>query len=354
MEIELGETKQTTSQDARTICAAAALVSLSSLGARSGEAAVRETKNTAGPPVGDARYPITEWVGVGSYSFVYKCLDVVTNETCAAKYMDEQNEVVDIQAEIEALQRCANHPNVIALRDVYVTKQGQARLVFDWAECSMWGMVLPNADQFRLCVRMLMAGLAHCHEQGVLHGDIKPQNLLVREGVLKLADFGLAHLFDPKKPVVPPRKELVTRWYRAPELFVDGSAATPAIDVWAAGCVIAGLVTGLPIFQSRGDEHHMALVCQALGPPDEKSWPGLASLPKYAKYAHVFENAKPYRPTGVLGNVLPDILTMSGNPFDPVEPLLADLLRKIFVYDPTQRITAAGALKHLYLSGGKS
>jgi cyclin-dependent kinase 12/13 len=111
-------------------------------------------------------------------------------------------------------------------------------------------------------MQQLLSGLQHCHEHGVLHRDIKPSNLLIdKKGVLKIADFGLANLFVPnqKRPLT---SQVVTFWYRAPELLLGSTDYGVGIDLWSAGCLLAEMFVGRPIMPGRTEvEPFQGYIC---------------------------------------------------------------------------------------------
>ena len=87
----------------------------------------------------------------------------------------------------------------------------------------------------------LLSGIAFCHSHRVLHRDLKPQNLLIdHTGAIKLADFGLARAFGV--PVRSYTHEVVTLWYRAPEILLGARYYSTPVDVWSAGCIFAEMV----------------------------------------------------------------------------------------------------------------
>lgn len=93
----------------------------------------------------------------------------------------------------------------------------------------------------------LLRGLHYCHVRGVMHRDLKPQNILVsKDGRLKLADFGLARAFVP--PIRPFTHEVVTLWYRAPEILLGCKTYALPVDIWAVGTILAEMVTKRPLF----------------------------------------------------------------------------------------------------------
>lgn len=105
--------------------------------------------------------------------------------------------------------------------------------------------------------------------------------LIQANGTLQLADFGLARDYAvPRTPLSP---NVVTRWYKAPELLLGSTHYTQSIDTWAVGCIFAELMLRKPYLPGDSDLEQLKLICKALGTPTRESWPGIDSLPDWVE-----------------------------------------------------------------------
>merc|ERR1719265_1577802 len=172
---------------------------------------------------------------------------------------------------------------------------------------------------FQLC-----RGVEFCHASRIIHRDIKPQNLLIDHRMrLKIADFGLARAFT--LPVPKYTHEVVTVWYRPPEILLGAPLYSLPVDIWSIGCVMAEMATGGPLFDGDSEIDTIFKIFQKLGTPTEHNWPGLSELPDF----------KPTFPKwpGKSWSQIKTTLQQVGH--DGV-----NLLERMMVYDPRRRISA--------------
>ena len=167
------------------------------------------------------------------------------------------------------------------LSDV-VQSEGRLYLVFEFVDKDLKKYMEacdgPLSPQLiKSYTHQLLKGLEFCHVRGVMHRDLKPQNILVsRDGKLKLADFGLARAFVP--PIRPFTHEVVTLWYRPPEILLGCKTYALPVDMWAVGTILVEMVTKRPLFPGDSEVDELFKIFRVLGTPSEEIWPGVTSL----------------------------------------------------------------------------
>lgn len=228
-----------------------------------------------------------EKIGEGTYGVVYKAKDKLTGKLVALKKirLETESEGVPSTAIREiSLLRELTHPNIVQLFDV-VDGDNHLYLVFEFLQQDLKKLldsVKGGLDQalVKSYLYQLLKAISFCHLHCILHRDLKPQNLLIdQEGHIKLADFGLARTFGV--PVRTYTHEIVTLWYRAPEILLGTKLYSNAVDVWSLGCIFAEMATRRALFPGDSEIDQLFRIFRTLGTPDENIWPGVSQLRDY-------------------------------------------------------------------------
>lgn len=222
-------------------------------------------------------------VGEGTFGKVYKArfkststptnksqssnINIPKGEFVALKriLMDNEKEGFPITAirEIMILKRL-RHNNIINLLEIVTSKpneknkqKGNVYLVFEYMEHDLAGITELKIDftipQIKCILHQILLGLNYLHSNNIIHRDIKSANILIsNKGEVKIADFGLARVFNPNPNIQRQyTNRVVTLWYRSPELLLGATNYGPAIDVWSVGCLFSELLTGIPLFRGK-------------------------------------------------------------------------------------------------------
>jgi serine/threonine protein kinase len=290
------------------------------------------------------KYTLIKAVGKGAYGVVCSCRDVETGRKVAVKKVEDA--IVDATdakrtlREIKLL-RFLNHENIIALVDIQppATYENFTDVyeITELMDTDLHQIIRSKQplteDHFMYFMYQLFCSLKYLHSAGVWHRDLKPGNLLVnRDCDLKLCDFGLARFVGEGTAAETQMTEyVVTRWYRAPELILTRNYSE-AIDIWAAGCILAEMLGRKPIFPGKDYMDQISKIIAVIGTPPESDM------------GHVTgKRAKTY----IKG--LGDLPTKAWSSLYPQASELAlDLLNRCLTFDPTKRITATEALAHPY------
>lgn len=287
-----------------------------------------------------SRFQRIEKLGEGAYGVVYKAQDRDSHEFVALKRipLDSAEEGIPCTVIREiALLKEIHHPNIVRLLNVFHSDT-KLTLVFEYCDQDLKKYMdscrgAPDPANVQSFMLQLLRGLAYCHAHRILHRDLKPQNLLInKHGELKLADFGLARGFGI--PVRGYSNEVVTLWYRAPDVLLGSKDYDTSIDIWSAGCIFAEMASGgNPIFPGEDPTDQLNRIFTVFGVPSEGTWPGVSQLPEYkGPYANIQAQGLPplkLAPTGL------------------------DLLLAMLQCVPSLRISAAQAAEHPYFEGLK-
>ncbi|CAH8480573.1 unnamed protein product [Schistosoma rodhaini] len=236
------------------------------------------------------KYEKLEKIGEGTYGKVYKARNRETHEIVALKRVRLENDDEGIPSsafrEICLLKEL-KHKNIVRLFDVLLS-ESRLTIVFEYCDQDLkkyFDSCNGDIDQntVKLFMFQLLRGLQFCHSHNVLHRDLKPQNLLINDnGELKLADFGLARAYGI--PVRQYSAEVVTLWYRPPDVLLGAKLYTTSIDMWSAGCIFAEMSNaGRPLFPGYDVDDQLQRIFKLLGTPTESTWPSVVELPDYEK-----------------------------------------------------------------------
>lgn len=300
-----------------------------------------------------ASYQELSLIGNGAYGTVYKAKDLTSGQVVALKKvrvpLTEDGLPTSTLREIATLKQLERfeHPHIVRLLDVCQGNYHQLPssdersgrldqgltlwLVFEHVErdlasylssCPKTGIPPHLVKQMS---KEILRGVEFLHSHRIIHRDLKPQNLLVtREGRIKIADFGLAKTYDFEMRLT---SVVVTQWYRAPEVLLGCSYATP-VDTWSVGCILAEINRLKPLFPGTSEGDQLDRIFQVIGTPSQQEWPENVSL-SWTAFPH--RQPKPFRA------VIPD-LNEHG----------LDLIKNLLMFDPHSRLTAAQASRHRY------
>lgn len=288
------------------------------------------------------RYEKIEFLGEGQFATVYKAKDKETDNIVAVKKIKagskiEAQDGINRTAlrEIKILQEL-NHKNCLVLLDVFSQgSMSNVSLVFDFMDTDLEVIIKDNTiilttANIKSYTIQTLQGLEYLHLNWILHRDLKPNNLLVNSaGLLKIADFGLAKLYGSPNRINT--HQVVTRWYRSPELLFGAKQYGACVDMWALGCIFAELLLRLPFLPGESDLDQLTKIFQVFGNPTEQSWPAVKTLSDYVEF-------KPYPPVP-----LKNIFIAAGDD-------LLDVLGALLVLNPLKRKNCSETLQMPFFS----
>lgn len=284
------------------------------------------------------KYRLISKKGEGTFSEVLKAQSIKTGKYVAIKCMkntfDNIDQVNNLR-EIQALRRVAGHPNIIKLHEVlYDEPTGRLALVFELMDMNLYEGIkgrrhyLPES-KVKHYMYELLKSIDHMHRNGIFHRDVKPENVLIMDDVIKLADLGSCRGIYSRQPYT---EYISTRWYRAPECLLTDGYYSFKMDIFAAGCVWFEMIALFPLFPGQNEMDQIQKIHNVLGTPS----PELLARKFKRNASHMDFNFAEKKGTGV-ERLIPH-----------ASPEMVELLKKLIKYDPDERILARTALKDAY------
>jgi serine/threonine protein kinase len=278
-------------------------------------------------------------IGKGTYGTVYRAQLHDTHETVALKQIDLTSAAEGVPCtalrEIAVLQNL-HHENIVWLIMVYHNSK-YLTLVFEYCEYDLSTYMATHSncltpEEVISFSYQLLLGISAMHSKSIIHRDLKPQNLLITDQkILKICDFGLARVMDVPHDELS--LDVVTLWYRPPEILLRNAAYDLSVDVWSAGCVIVEMATSMPLFRCDSESDQLSRIFGTLG------------IPEPSELAEMGQNIDiPLRKDVV--QMPPVREVMRG-----CDARLIDLAESLLKIAPGRRMSAAEALRHPVFEG---
>jgi serine/threonine protein kinase len=295
----------------------------------------------------ESKYRVISYLGEGAYGVVCSAVDGHTMETIAikkCKNIFHSRTIARRTLRELRLLAMLQHDNIVKIKSIEAPfdlyRFEEIYIVFELMETDLATTIKgPNVlTEWHIQVFMsqIMKGLDYLHSFGIVHRDLKPRNILVNSRLdLKIADFGLARLYtkEDESRIAAMTEYVTTRWYRAPEVLVGWCKYSSAIDMWAAGTILAEMLGRRALFPGSDSAHQLQIIVECLGRPPEE----FIVQCKRQSFRQILRdsNQSSARP-------LRDL-------FPAASPAALDLLSKLILYIPEQRLTASRSFQELFI-----
>ena len=298
-------------------------------------------------------YEIIERIGGGAFADVYKAKEKSSGELVAIKILKRTYKKLEDCLELgecKSLQKLLDvsisdqkgFNNIIKLnRFIFVKKTGTFNLVFEYMKQDLLELMKSKEpghleeSEIKDIIYQTLLGLAYMHKYGYFHRDMKPENLLINDKIVKIADFGLAREIRS----IPPYTEYVsTRYYRAPECILKSSNYNSPIDIWAVGCIMAEMyLHPKPLFYGQNEKEVLNKICSILGTPTHDTWA------KGIQQANLIGIKLPNNSGTDLANIIPN-----------ASPKAIEVMKEMLQWDPNKRPTAISLLNHSFFANDEN
>jgi len=290
-------------------------------------------------------------IGYGAFGVVWAVTDPRTGKRIALKKMPNvfQNIVSSKRVYRELRMLCFfKHENVLSALDILqpdpVDHVDELYVVTPLMQSDLHKIIVSpqplSSDHVKVFLYQILRGMKYLHSAGILHRDIKPGNLLVNSNcLLKICDFGLARCEEPDRSKEM-TQEVVTQYYRSPELLAGSTYHSYVVDIWSVGCIFAELLGRKILFQAQSPIQQLNQVIKLLGTPHPEDI--RASGASEGAFRYIV--SQPYHPPAM--QTLHHLSSRANHE-------AVHLLCRMLVFNPYKRISVADALTHPYLEEGQ-
>ena len=273
----------------------------------------------------------------GTYGKVFKVRNFKFKKLYACKEikLSEKKDGINFIALREInLLLSINHPNIIFVRETKLNCFAEKFfIIMEYCNFDIKSILESKTKfsfhQVKMIIKQLLHGISVLHDNFVVHRDLKTSNILInKKGVLKICDFGMARIFNINSNLMS--QEVVTLWYRPPEILLGQKNYTSSVDLWAIGCILFELITSEVLFSGKSELDQLIKIFNVLGAPTSEIWLNLHSIPSTQK---IIFPLQPYN-------------SVFSKMCQKIDVITINLIQKFLVYDPKKRINASVALKH--------
>ncbi|VUZ45273.1 unnamed protein product [Hymenolepis diminuta] len=296
-------------------------------------------------PGDSSQNALEKGLGYGAFGVVWSVIDPRDGRKVALKRIPRvfHNPITAkrVYREVKMLSML-HHDNIVTLVDVVKSDNysnfDEVYLIFELMQTDLHKIIVSpqplSTDHVKIFLYQILRGLRYLHSAGIVHRDIKPGNMLVNSNcLLKICDFGLARMDDPKNQAQL-TTEVVTQYYRSPELLMETSRYSYAVDMWSVGCTFAELLSRRILFPAQGPLEQLELIVNLTGTPNVEDLENCH--PEACCFVLSF---RPRRPNlAFFYSLSPDVSSAA-----------VDLISNMLCFNPKARITAEEALNHSYL-----
>lgn len=285
-------------------------------------------------------YEIIRKIGRGKYSEVFEGINVKNDKKVVIKVLKPVKKK-KINREIKILQNLKNGPNIVKLVDIVKDPSSKSPcIITEWIDNIDYKKLFPilTDEDIRYYIYQLLIALDYCHSMGIMHRDVKPQNIIINheKKELRLIDWGLAEFYFPEQDY---NVRVASRYFKGPELLVDDIYYDYSLDIWSLGCMFAGMIFQKePFFQGKDNYDQLVKIARVLGTKDLFKYIEKYGLTLDNHYNGLNAEKKPWK----------DFIKPENKDLCPPEAI--DLLSKMLIYDRAERITPKEAMEHPYFN----